>query len=102
MTDRQQYHASDGTWATASEVVVNDPVAGQQFNLPLRVEQQVPIEFAIFAVSTPTGDWGQFTDTRLDIFDSDFRSLALNSQSRTVFLSPDSKVAVLIRPHDRA
>lgn len=102
MADRQYYLASDDSWATASEVVINDPVAGGGFNLPLRVEPHVQVEFAVFAISTSTGKWAPFVDAALTILDENLNTLPLSAESPTAFLSPDSRVAILIKPPSRS
>ena len=102
MADCQIYHANDDSWATAAEVVVNDPVAGNKLNLRLWVEAQISSQIVIFAASTPAGQWASFTDTKLEILDNDLRSLHLNSESATEYISADERVAILINPSGRS
>lgn len=102
MADLQQYRASDDSWATAAEVIVNTPVAGDKINLNLSVESQIPSQFVIFAVSTPSDQWAPFLDAKLTILGNGFQPLSLSSQSATQYISPDERVAILVNPSERS
>jgi hypothetical protein len=102
MPNRQHYRASDETWATSAEVVVNDPVAGEAVQLQLSVESSETSQFVVFAASTPTGQLAPFLDTRLTILDSDREPLRLGDEDPRNYLSPDKRMAILVNPNGRS
>jgi hypothetical protein len=102
MANRQHYRASDATWATSAEVVVNDPVAGELLQLRLSVESDATSQFVVFAASTPAGRFAPFLDAKLRIHDEDRRPLRLDDGDPTHFFSQDGQIAILVHPNGRS
>ena len=98
MANMQIYRTSDADWATSAEIVLNEPYRPDSTNLVLGAETQHPVQFAVFAASTPEGQWSPQLDARLSLLDTDFRPLELSPHGVDQYLSPDQQVAILMWP----
>lgn len=98
----QIYRISDPDWATSAEIVLNEPHRPDSTNLVLGAETQHPVQFTVFAASTPDGQWSPQLDARLSLLDTDFRPIELSPQSVDQYLSPDQQVAILMWPAGRS
>jgi hypothetical protein len=98
MANQQLYQAADADWASSAELVVNEPVKNHHTNLRLTPETSNPVQFVIFAASTPNGQVPSDLDTKLKILDSNLVLIPSSSQSPDSFLSNDERVAILVNP----
>lgn len=101
MANTQIYRISDPDWATSAEIVLNEPDRPDSTNLPLSLETQHPVRFAVFAVSTPEGRALPELDAKLSVLDTNLRSLELGPYGEDRYLSPDQQVAILLQPQER-
>ena len=100
MANRQIYQINDLDWATSAELVLNEPEDSS--NLFLGAETPHPVQFAVFALSTPEGQWSDKLDSRLAVLDSDLRPVEMSPRDTERYLSEDRRVAILIQPQARA
>lgn len=102
MANMQIYRTSDADWATSAEIVLNEPDGPDSTNLPLGAETRHPVQFAVFAISTPDGRLLQESGARLSVLDTNLRTLELDPYGESQYLSPDQRVAILVRPQARS